>query len=489
MPTRAKKAAAKPAASSDVEAIIGRHDLNPVRVKVADLKFLPENPNVGGSEEAIKASLEHLGMYRPLIVQKSTMTLVSGNHTAEQLIEKGATEIPVTLLDITDEEAAAMAAGENRISRLSTMDPEFEAKLLKKAGGWQGTGFSQADYEMMVGAQQELLAAAREVVQVDTPLAAIREAMADFQPPEADNRVTASKGTIDDDFEDDGKVNDKDVLDEMPDPLEEAESELPGVHALKEDMIFPSGHPFGYPPLRPEMLVTELPDKLLTWVRHHKDISDPDQWWWYNYHAESLSGMLQDKKQIIIGSYTYDYNFSCFWDDPAMWTAKLMNTGITMAAVPDFSVIGDDPLILNYWALYRAKYVARYWQEAGIKVIPNLTWGPRQEGMKEALDLVKNHLLYGIPTPCPVATVQLQTDVEWMKQDPARMQIHAACLKLCVDTLQVGTLLVYGNKQAHEWAASLNLGCTIRPLMSRSVHLSEFYKARMKAKALKDDGI
>lgn len=97
--------------------------------------------------DAIKASVEENGQYKPLVVQKSTMRVLAGNHTLEALKASGATSVPVYLIDVDDERAKRIVLADNRTSDVAAYDDALLAELLKDLqqtkGGLAGTGYDE----------------------------------------------------------------------------------------------------------------------------------------------------------------------------------------------------------------------------------------------------------------------------------------------------------------------------------------------------------
>ena len=47
--------------------------------------------------------------------------------------------------------------------------------------------------------------------------------------------------------------------------------------------------------------------------------------------------------------------------------------GVVLA--PDFSLYTDFPRVAQIWNVYRSRWLACYWIENGVNVIPTITWG------------------------------------------------------------------------------------------------------------------
>lgn len=91
----------------------------------------PKNPRRGDTE-AIQASVQELGFYGVVIAQRSTGHILAGNHRYLAAQAAGASEIPVTWLDVTDEQALKILLADNRTSDRATYDDEALAALLRE---------------------------------------------------------------------------------------------------------------------------------------------------------------------------------------------------------------------------------------------------------------------------------------------------------------------------------------------------------------------
>lgn len=67
-----------------------------------------------------------------------------------------------------------------------------------------------------------------------------------------------------------------------------------------------------------------------------------------------------------------DHKFEPLWSKPNKTLPPIQYVG--QAISPDFSISTDYPLAVNVWQIYRSRWLARYWQEHNIDVIPNVTW-------------------------------------------------------------------------------------------------------------------
>lgn len=221
--------------------------------------------------------------------------------------------------------------------------------------------------------------------------------------------------------------------DEDIDDIAAASSDLPGLQALKQYPYFGGDNPWDIPDLLPEMLL-EIPQPLDIWAGPDSCTDDGRTWWLYNWHTDSVRGLPPTR--TLLAFYTDDRRFEMLWEEPDKYTAKLLNFGITASIAPNFSLWADGARAGHLYNVFRSRYTARYLQEAGIAIIPDVNWADERSF---------NFCLLGIPENPPAIAVQLQT----IKTTAERGRAVAG-LQLAITKLQPGSLLVYGHRLAHE---------------------------------------
>lgn len=142
--------------------------------------------------------------------------------------------------------------------------------------------------------------------------------------------------------------------------------------------IFESSNGFGIPDLLPDMLWEPTSPVQLV-VCGYTPLS-PDR----------AAGKLY-------GYWTEDFRFEALWNKPRTMLDKILRADVAAMVEPDFSVYTDDPFVLQIHNLYRARWVGRYWQEFGVKVVPNVTWST-----PDSLDWA----LLGIPLDAPLIAIE-----------------------------------------------------------------------------------
>lgn len=71
-----------------------------------------------------------------------------------------------------------------------------------------------------------------------------------------------------------------------------------------------------------------------------------------------------------------DYKFEVLWNRPNKTLSVIQNYGYALS--PDFSLFLDYPVAVQLWNTYRNRWLGRFWQENGIKVIPTAVWGEKE---------------------------------------------------------------------------------------------------------------
>jgi hypothetical protein len=82
-----------------------------------------------------------------------------------------------------------------------------------------------------------------------------------------------------------------------------------------------------------------------------------------------------------------DYRIERLWNKPKRYLDMLKKYDGTLS--PDFSLYSDFPIAVQIWNTYRNRWLGKYWQTNGIKVIPTIVWGDKRsydfcfEGVEE----------------------------------------------------------------------------------------------------------
>jgi ParB-like chromosome segregation protein Spo0J len=117
------------------------------RVKIEDLHQYPGNAKKG-DVPSIKESLEENDQFVPVVVQKSTMYILSGNHTVQAAQAAGWDEIDAVVIDVDDRRALKINLAANRTADRGSYDVDARAALLDALeGDYEGTGYTAKEVE------------------------------------------------------------------------------------------------------------------------------------------------------------------------------------------------------------------------------------------------------------------------------------------------------------------------------------------------------
>lgn len=100
-----------------------------VIVPIDDIEEHPQNPN-RNELHPIVDSIEKVGFYGAITVQKSTGYIIAGNHRYRAAIASGMEEVPVNYLDVDDTEAIRIMLNDNRTAEFSEQDADQVDELM-----------------------------------------------------------------------------------------------------------------------------------------------------------------------------------------------------------------------------------------------------------------------------------------------------------------------------------------------------------------------
>jgi hypothetical protein len=118
-----------------------------VSVPIELLKPAEKNPRRGAVAEVIE-SLREFGQHRPVVVQRSTGTVIVGNHLLKAAQQLGWSVIDALIVDDTDEAALRRAIADNAVGDKATWDDEELAEVMAAIGAVPG--MNEADIDMLL---------------------------------------------------------------------------------------------------------------------------------------------------------------------------------------------------------------------------------------------------------------------------------------------------------------------------------------------------
>lgn len=385
--------------------------------RMDSLNYYYKNPRIGDPQKTAE-SLKKNGQFKPIVVNVGTKTgrpreILAGNHTHKGAVLLHWEDIEVAWVDVSESHARRIVLADNGSSDGSTYQDDVLAQLLLAEKEASGT---------LVGTTYD-----NEVL----------------------NRLVKDTET-----DPRSKV----------DRIEDAPEEDGTIRNFNDFVYFDSDLPYEIPPLLPEMIPDKLPGPLDVWAGHEVDLErqeqNPDQWWLTVWHT-GCRGV--NWGQAIPCYYTEDFHFDPIYNSPSKNTKKILNLGISYSMMPNYTIAPEMPTALWVWATYRSYFVARFFQEAGLVVIPDIQTG----NTDEVLDLS----LSGIPKGAGIVSAQAQTTSDNPKQ---YIRTKAYLLKEAEDRLEFKTLIMYGHKAADEVLNYADLKCDIIRVDNRSSRRREY---------------
>jgi len=362
-------------------------------VSIDRLEAHPRNPNRHSQEQIalLARMIAHQGWRHPVTVSRQSNLVITGHARLSAAALLQLQEVPVDYQDFpSEEDELAHLVADNRIQELAHLDPHGVHLLLQELQNsplpdLQLTGFTDQEVDLLM--QQ--------------------------------------------------------ALDSIPAP-EHQDEDLPSVYGLKprELVSFPSTEPYGIPALLPDDLST-VPEPLQCWAGPDVTQEDPDTHYLYNWGTDSRRGL--PLHHTVVAFYCDDQRFEQFWQRPHVFTAKLLNSNVPIAISPNFSLWPDTPLALAIFNTYRSRYLGRYFQEAGLKVIPDV------HGITH--DPTLQWCLAGIPPHPPAIAYQIQAGQKTLSS------IHRIkqALKQYISKLKPSQLLLYVGETAEDILQDLTL--------------------------------
>jgi len=337
-------------------------------------------------KDALAGVLRQVGWVQEVIINKRTGFVVDGHLRIALAIKDKQPTVPVKYVDLTPEEEALILASLDPIANLADMNSTALGALLAE-------------------------------IQTDEPgLQALFDDMA--QEIETEKEEALSDNAFDD----------------VPDELDSA-------FTLKVNMKFPSNEIFGIPPLREDKLVT-LPEKLEVWPGDDaRELAGEGPY----FLVWSSACRFLDFTQTIVSFYTDDYKFEGTWREPDKWAAKFLNANVLGVCTPNYSLWLDEPMAVHIWQIYRARWMGRYFQEAGLSVLPDVNWCSPED---------YDFCFAGIPEGLPAIAIQVQT---FNKKDTEQIKRKKDGIREAVRRLKPERLLVYAGKPGRELVEELDL--------------------------------
>lgn len=408
------KAARAPEKAESVAPAI-RNRIKELRnVRAGDLIPNPENwrRHPEKQRRALRGLLKELGYVDALIAREDAsggLVLLDGHLRAATTPES---VVPVLVLDVTEDEGRKILATLDPLAAMAESDDAALRTLTAKVK----TG--DRDLATLMHLVHDENIGIDLAAQGGGPL--IQDARAELVERGSDPQPLASAPGVQPDT----------ALGEF----DKVPSKLPGQLQLTDRLVYKANHEMGWPDLRLDMLVERLPTPMDTWGDHLNTPDDGVTTWLYNYGTVPSQGMPFDR--AILSFFSWDQKFENWWQVPSFYVTKMLNSGLRTAIMPDFSLWIAEPKALHLFNVFRNLWLARYFQEAGIKVIPKVNASSEE---------MWDYCWSGVPDPCPVLAMQLQTQGKPEEHPPEGI---VESFREILRRFHPGQMLIYGGARA-----------------------------------------
>lgn len=254
-----------------------------------------------------------------------------------------------------------------------------------------------------------------------------------------------------------GNLNLDDLLMNLKDvELENKESddfldinEPEGIFKYSLDVMFKSTNHLGIPDLRSDKLIN-CPKPIETWAGENIKY-DHNDFFLYNWRSDSIKGLNFNK--TVLAFYVDDKRFEPLWTHTDIYLKKIIGR-ITIAISPNFSLWFGRPYAEQIWNTYRARWIGRYMQEAGLMLIPDVNFSD-----EKSFDFC----FLGLPLNAPCISFQIQN----IRTDEEKQRCKNGLLT-SIHKLKPESIILYGNENKINWAMEFLPKIEIIPILNRS---------------------
>lgn len=338
-----------------------RHPLNPKR-------------HSKRQRNAFNAFKSQVGWAGAILYNETTNTILDGHMRLEEAASKRE-KCPIIKGRWTKEQEKLILAQLDPIGFLGGTDKQAMASLVESTKKTIDSlkGADKRTKERLAQLTQDI---SENLVDVEEESPLLKKAKKRVRLKSSENDVDRSSS---DDYDDpqDGKLTGN------------FEGTIYNEPEAKNDIIFPSDLPYGIPPLLLDRIATPDLLPIATWTRNSEiDCERTEQL----YYCHSSAPFPPEKDGGVLGFFTEDWRFDetfRFADD---FLGALTEEDWTAIVSPEFSTYYDWPLALRIYNVYRSRWCARYWQEAGFTIIPCVQDMGSKSGSGQNQDIVWNTL-------------------------------------------------------------------------------------------------
>lgn len=235
--------------------------------------------------------------------------------------------------------------------------------------------------------------------------------------------------------------NDFNSDEEVNELLNEGETGVIGdIYELNDAILFERGlNKYDIPLLKKEML-SSIPEPMQVYCGDGKTIDETYKGFWL-----FIKGCYHEKvncTQGVLGFYSWDDKFESVWNKTINYVQNIKEKDYMSVITPNFTIIPGEPMAWQIWQIYRARWIGRYFQEAGIYVVPDVTWTDER-----SFDFA----FLGIPQGSPCVSLQVQ-NIELSSK--LGRDLHEKGVKELVKQIEPEKIFIYGSPSNKDYILS-----------------------------------
>ena len=373
--------------------------------------------------QAYQGLHNQVGWAGALLINRTTGNLLDGHMRLEESVRRGDKSIPVLVGEWTPEQERLILQNLDPLAMLAQTNAAALASLTKQS----------ADAAKVLEKQSQV---------------AVDRALKDLGRDLSTYAGNVERGDAPSILLERVKTRDKSTPEKADASGDEDDRNSVRDNSLKDDVLFDCENPWGIPELKPDMLSTVVPRSV--WDRSSESVA-PDAWYCYSAGPSTLPAP-SERQGGVLGFFTEDFRFEGFWNDTATFAERLLSEDWGGVCLPDYSTWSNWPFAVRLHNLYRSRWLGRYWQEAGIPVIPILqSIGDTPAISEDDDDIGLLEICWStLPKHIPVAAIQVRTAE---KKETDYWESVAELIQSALSMLKIDHLCIYGGLEYQKYLA------------------------------------
>jgi hypothetical protein len=404
-----------------------------VEVPPTQLTANPKNWRIHSARQrsTYKAFKSKYGWLQTVLLNLTTGKLLDGHMRVDEAIKSKEKAVPVSIIAVSEEEENEILATLDSIGLLAQRNTQALESLLKATKkSSESLKTSKDDSE-------------RKLAQLRTDLQASLK-QPNPQAPALKQSTTRlrRKNAPDDELEPSDSTPASTSLPEKggetpQDGYTPSSNREAFITEVDANVLFPGLTSMGIPELLPDRLAT--PDQAPR--RTYGGKGTPPGSDLYLCYSQTWNGEFEIG---TIGFYTEDYRFTTLYADPEEFLNWIEPLPFQCLIAPDYSCFPSWPLAMNLFNVYKSRWCARLWQEAGHSVIPSIQLLDHLP-FSDDITATEQYVLETIPVRAPVISLECRLP------DPKDSYKLVSLIKVAVEIIKPECILLYAGEEKQKY--------------------------------------